>query len=146
MDTRSPEAFSLFKVGAEFIWVLVAMLGGVARYLDTYIRTGAAPRLGLLLAHALISGFSGYMVAQTVIQFSTQWALVAAGVGGYLGTQGLDWMATVLRDRVVGGTIPGVAPTPPLAPPPPPPPARPPTAPSIPPVNQTDLGRSNRNA
>lgn len=107
---NSPEGFSLVKLGAEFIWVLVAMFGGIARYLDSYIRTGATPRWGLLIAHALVSGFSGYMVAQTVIQFSTQWALVAAGVGGYLGTQGLDWLATILRDKVVGGTIP----TPPL--------------------------------
>lgn len=107
MSSTSPETtMSLVKIGSEFIWVLVAMLGGVARYLDSYIRTGDRPRLGLLIAHALVSGFSGYMVAQAVIQFSTSWAMVAAGVGGYLGTQGLDWLATVLRDKVIGGTIP----------------------------------------
>lgn len=97
---------SLFKIGSELIWVIVAMLGGIARYLDSYIRTGVAPRLGLLAAHALVSGFSGYMVAQAILQFSAHWAMVAAGVGGYLGTQGIDWLATVLRDRVIGGSIP----------------------------------------
>lgn len=103
---NAPDGFSLVKIGAEFLWVIIAMFGGIARYLDSYIRTGQSPRWGILFAHALVSGFSGYMVAQTVIQFSTQWALVAAGVGGYLGTQGLDWIASVLRDKVVGGTIP----------------------------------------
>lgn len=106
MQVKGPEGVSAIKIGVELIWVLVAMLGGVARYLDSYIRTGSSPKFGLMVAHAAVSGFSGYMVAQTVIQFSTQWALVAAGVGGYLGTQGLDWLATVLRDKVIGGTIP----------------------------------------
>lgn len=106
MSMTPDTSVSLFKVGSELIWVLVAMLGGIARYLDSYIRTGDRPRLGLLIAHALVSGFSGYMVAQAVLQFSVNWAMVAAGVGGYLGTQGLDWLATVLRDKVVGGTIP----------------------------------------
>jgi hypothetical protein len=87
---------------AELMWVALAMLGGIARYLDSYLRTGAAIHYGKLVAHSLVSGFSGYMTAQVVIQFSVDWAIVAAGVGGYLGTQALDWIATILVEKFGG--------------------------------------------
>lgn len=90
---------------AEVAWIILAMIGGVARYLDRYIRTGHSPKPGMLVAHTLVSGFSGYMVAQTIMRFDADWALVAAGVGGYLGTQGLDWLASVLSTKF-GGTMP----------------------------------------
>lgn len=88
---------------AELMWVVLAMVGGVAKYLDIYIRTGVIPKLGFLFAHTLVSGFSGYMVAQVVTRMSPEWALVAAGVGGYLGTQGLDWVSAVLKNKFGGG-------------------------------------------
>lgn len=108
----SPEGFSLLKIGADILLVILAMLGGIARYLDSYIRTGTAPKFGLMVAHALVSGFSGFMVAQTMLQFttSTNWALIGAGVGGYLGTQGLDWIAAVMRAHFVNQGGPNVQP------------------------------------
>ena len=87
---------------AQLMWVLLAMIGGIARYLDKYIRTGQVPKLGMLAAHTVVSGFSGYMVAQTIIKFQPDWALVAAGVGGYLGTQGLDWLASIFAEKFGG--------------------------------------------
>lgn len=91
-----------FNLWAELAWVGLAMMGGVARYLDSYLRSGQNPRLGLALSHALVSGFSGYMVAQVTLRVQPEWALVAAGIGGYLGTQGMDWLATVLKKRIGG--------------------------------------------
>lgn len=107
MPNISPDPLhTLFKMSAEILWVLIAAVGGVARYLDGYLRNGTPPKIGLLLGHAVVSGFSGYMVAQAVIKVSPDWALVAAGVGGYLGTQGLDWLATVLKSRFSGPNQP----------------------------------------
>lgn len=93
---------SFFQNTAEIMWVFLAMCGGVARYLDRYIRTGKAPQLSMLASHTVVSGFSGFMVAQAVIKFQPDWALVAAGVGGYLGTQGLDWIASIFQDKFGG--------------------------------------------
>jgi hypothetical protein len=103
---QNPPDTSMLRFGADLLWVAIAAVGGIARYLDAYLRTGTSPRLGLLFAHAAVSGFSGYMVAQTVIRISPDWALVAAGVGGYLGTQGLDWAASVLKKKFGGGDTP----------------------------------------
>lgn len=93
---------SFWDFTADIAWVIIAMIGGVARYLDQYVRTGVAPRLGLLFTHTVVSGFSGYMVAQTVLLISPDWTLVAAGVGGYLGTQGLDWISTLFTEKFGG--------------------------------------------
>ncbi|MGD9670185.1 MAG: phage holin family protein [Hyphomicrobiaceae bacterium] len=89
---------------AQIMWVLLAMAGGVARYLDSYLRTGVLPKIGILFAHATVSGFSGYMVAQVILRVQPDWALVAAGVGGYLGTQGIDWAASVIKNRALPGS------------------------------------------
>lgn len=93
---------SFWDFTADIAWVIIAMIGGVARYLDQYVRTGVAPRLGLLFAHTVVSGFSGYMVAQSMLLISPAWALVAAGVGGYLGTQGLDWISSLFTEKFGG--------------------------------------------
>lgn len=84
----------------QLMWVGIAAVGGVVRYLDVYLRTGVAPAIGPALGHAFVSGFAGYMTALTVLRFDPEWALIAAGAGGYLGTQALDWVAGVVKAKV----------------------------------------------
>lgn len=101
--TQTPPDSTWVRFTAELMWVALAMVGGVAKYLDIYLRSGVMPKLGYLFAHTFVSGFSGYMVAHVVMRVTPEWALVAAGVGGYLGTQGLDWVSGVLKNRIGGG-------------------------------------------
>lgn len=96
----TPPQFQWISQLGELGWLLLAMAGGVARYLDSYLHSGAVPKLGLAITHATVSGFSGYMVAMVAIKVQSDWALVAAGVGGYLGTQGLDFISRVLKRRM----------------------------------------------
>jgi len=78
------------------------MVGGIARYLDKYLNSGSTPQFGMIIGHAVVSGFSGYMVAQVALKVQPDWALVAAGIGGYLGIQGLDWLSEVVKKRIGG--------------------------------------------
>lgn len=93
---------------AEIMWILIAMAGGIARYLDQYLKSGTPPKLGMLISHALVSGFAGFMMVQFVLHFSKDWAVIAAGAGGYLGTQALDFIASVFKAKFGGpvGTDP----------------------------------------
>lgn len=99
-EPTPPNTLFGFFQNSELAWVLLAMAGGVARYLDSYLKGSAIPKWGMMLGHALVSGFSGYMVAQVALKFQPDWALICAGVGGYLGTQGLDLLAEVVRRRL----------------------------------------------
>lgn len=85
---------------AQILWVAIAAVGGVTRYLDVWLRTGTTPAIGPAIGHAFVSGFAGYMTALTMGKFDPDWALIAAGAGGYLGTQGLDWISAILKARV----------------------------------------------
>lgn len=83
----------------ELAWISLAVVGGVARYLDTYLKGGTAPKWGMILANGFVSGFAGYMASAIALKVQPDWAFVAAGIGGYLGTQGLDWISTVVKTR-----------------------------------------------
>jgi len=91
---------SAFPTWNDAVWAIIAVLGGLASYLDSFLKGKQTPTLGKMIAHAFVSGFSGYMVAQIVLLIKPEWAFVAAGVAGYLGTQALDLAADMLKRRV----------------------------------------------
>ncbi len=86
----------------DLAWAIIAILGGVARYLDSFLKGQTVPSWGRVIAHAFVSGFSGYMVAQAALLIKPEWAFIAAGVAGYLGTQALDMTADLIKRRVGG--------------------------------------------
>lgn len=84
-------------------WAAIAVLGGIARYLDSFLKGQTVPTWGRMVAHAFVSGFSGYMAAQAMLLVKPEWAFIVAGVAGYLGTQALDIMADLIKKRAGGG-------------------------------------------
>jgi hypothetical protein len=106
---------NLFFGLLEVLWVGFAMVGGIAHHLDAYLRGGDFPSFKRLIANAVVSGFSGYMMALVALRVAPDWAYISAGIGGYLGTQGIDWVASILRGRI-SQVITPVPPTPPEQP------------------------------
>lgn len=95
--TPTHEAVTVYMVAA---WIALAVIGGVARYLDEYIRTGKTFSGPALLANGFVSGFSGYMCAEIAMRTNPDWALISAGVGGYLGTQALEYVREIVFKRL----------------------------------------------
>lgn len=83
----------------DLSWALIALMGGVARYLDGFLKGQQTPTWSRIAAHAFVSGFSGYMVAQVAVLIKPEWSFISAGVAGYLGTQALDMVADLMRQR-----------------------------------------------
>jgi hypothetical protein len=84
----------------ECLWIALAVFGGVAKSLDPFLRTGTAPSLSTILVHGFVSGFSGYVTAQAVSLIYPEWAIVAAGVGGYAGTEGLSFFISIAKKKL----------------------------------------------
>lgn len=77
-------------------WLAIAVVGGVARYLDEAFRGGKGFKPMHLAMAAVVSGFCGYMTAQLALKVNPNWVMIAAGVGGYLGTQAIDEVRKIL--------------------------------------------------
>lgn len=88
-----------FPSVTDLTWAVIAVLGGIANYLDGFLKGKQTPAWSRITAHAFVSGFSGYMVAQVILLVRPEWAFVSAGVAGYLGTQALDLFADILKKR-----------------------------------------------
>lgn len=73
------------------IYVALAAFGGVARYLYSFIETGAFS-VRLFLAHMLVSAFSGYMFAGFAVFLGVKETalFLFAGIGGFMGTKSLE--------------------------------------------------------
>lgn len=95
------------RVHAATVLILsfVAALGGMVRYIALVMdaESPAAPRAFLLrmIGTAVVSGFTGLMMALVVSQLTQDltWQYVAAGVSGYTGPKTLDMLFAYLRAR-----------------------------------------------
>jgi uncharacterized membrane-anchored protein len=72
----------------QLLFGLIAVCGGVARYLNSYA-TGAPFKFSILAASAFVAGFSGYMfgLLGQSMQLPIPMLLIMAGVGGFFGEQ-----------------------------------------------------------
>lgn len=84
-------------------WIVIAGIGGVVRFLSGNLN-GKQPIkpvsfLLALLANCVISGFAGPMAALYVSTKTDDktWALIAAGIGGYLGIEMLNLLSAIFK-------------------------------------------------
>jgi hypothetical protein len=84
----------------DIILAVLAAIGGVVHYLDVYLKGGPVPTWALVMTHAAVSGFCGYMTAQVVVLIDPKWAFISAGIGGYMGTRALDAIAAFLHNKM----------------------------------------------
>lgn len=88
------------KIPPEIIWALLAMFGGIAKYLDIYLREGGPIVWMKFIASVTVSAFAGFMSAHMMILIYPSWVFIAAGIGGYASTKILDLLVDLLRYRL----------------------------------------------
>ena len=94
---------SLSRMSIPKSWIVLAGMGGVARFLSRNLRSNKPMRpvsfILALLANCFISGFAGPMTALYVSTKTDDqtWTLIAAGIGGYLGIEILNLISAVFK-------------------------------------------------
>lgn len=84
----------------EVVYTAFAVMGGIARYANSYAN-GVPFRLSILVASAVVAGFSGLMFAlfgQTM-SMPNQVQFIMAGTGGFFGEQTMKWIMEEIEKR-----------------------------------------------
>lgn len=85
----------------EFIWIVIAASGGIAKYLYEMQRSKRPFKIIELVAKAFIAGFSGWVFAHVAVMLndSVDFQLIMCAIGGWMGADGLDfvWQNYVLK-------------------------------------------------
>ena len=86
----------------QYIYGTVAIIGGVARYLNSYAIGQTHFSLGIFIASAFVSGFSGWMFAIMGISLHLPQEIVfmMAGTGGFFGDQTMKYIMEWIQGRV----------------------------------------------
>jgi LydA holin phage, holin superfamily III len=91
-----------YKLPNDLIWIIIAVLGGVARYLNKFLAGEETVSIGRVLATVFVTGFCGYMTAQVMMLMYPPWTVIGAGIGGWAGTQIMDTMVQFLKFKING--------------------------------------------
>ena len=85
---------SIKNMPSEGIIVILAIAGGLARYLNLYLN-GEKFRLSMLVANLILSGFAGLMFSLfgKSLGLATEFTYVLSGVGGFMSTEALKFLA-----------------------------------------------------
>jgi len=92
----------LNKIPTEVIYVSIAAIGGVARYLNHYLNEGTFAWRHLL-AHLIVSSFSGYMFylfAINILGFPDGSMALISGLGGWLGVEAMKMLETIMKEKI----------------------------------------------
>ena len=84
------------------LWATIAGAGGASRFLQQYLE-GNEFSWPHLVAHLFISIFSGVMfgLVGQHFNFSNEITMAFAGLGGFMGIHGLDFLVSVMKKRIV---------------------------------------------
>lgn len=86
---------------AELLWIVLAVFGGLARYLDTYLTEDRKEiSISKIFATIFVCGFTGFLCAQIFMLIYPSWALVSAGIGGYLGTEAIKSLIPLWKSKL----------------------------------------------
>lgn len=82
----------------EAAYALFAILGGVARYMAGYLK-GEEFNMKHFIAHAFVSGFSGYIFAHLsgLVGLSSNSTFFVAGLGGFMGTKAIEMLLSKIK-------------------------------------------------
>lgn len=87
----------------EVVYGVIAMVGGCARYLNSYTMGGIKFSLGIFIASAFVSGFSGYMFALLgeSLHMPHPVTYIMAGLGGFFGDQTMKFIMEYFTKKIV---------------------------------------------
>lgn len=83
----------LKNIPIQLIYACIAMLGGMARYLNGFV-DGKKFSIYVFFASAFVSGFSGYMFALLGESLNMPYPIphILAGIGGFFGDQTMKFL------------------------------------------------------
>ena len=86
----------------EILYAALAILGGIARYLNGVISEGTKFKLGIFFMSAFVSGFSGYMFALlgTTMNLPQPMLFIMAGMGGFFGDQSMKLVYESIQGKL----------------------------------------------
>jgi len=90
------------NIKIEILYVIFAMTGGVARYLNSFAVDGVPFKFSIFIASAIVSGFSGYMFSLlgVALAFKIEWIFIMAGTGGFFGEQTMKYILERVLSKV----------------------------------------------
>ena len=104
MDTSHDVTINHLIDGSGAAWVALGALGGIARVFGTWSNTppiNFKSGIFVIFINVFISGFSGFMGATIASQIveTQQSLIIASGIFGYLGVNGLDWLSDRIKEK-----------------------------------------------
>ena len=91
------------KLPIDVIFVIVAVFGGIAKYLSTYLNGQEKVTVARAISYIVMCAFIGWISGEIMLLLYPNWALIASGVGGYAGTQMMDFFVEIMKIKFGAG-------------------------------------------